>query len=975
MMHHPQHHLHVHQVNVHPQMHPQHPQQHQQHRLSNVNVNIPPPGPPPQQNQQQQHPHQPRDQNRMNHHQQQRIGGMSIHQNSGRQGGHMIQQSSVNQQQHHQPPPHQQQQKISQQQKHHQPKITQQQQQPIQGSMSHSTKNVIVPMVQSQQKQQPQQQHHQSQTQIHQQTNVVSQQTQRIIQAIETNKLTPQQNGTTAAAAVKKCEILSPEKSTTSSIQEQQQQPSLNQTLTNEIILANTKEKTPMCLVNELARFNKIQHQYRLTGEQGPAHKKRFTVTLKLGEEDYDAEGQSIKKAQHAAAEEAVKQTKYKHPPMKSNRTRSTSKHGVLLSGHHSSFYENGNLTPTVELNALAMKRGEPAVYLAEPTAIPPHPLNSSILPPNVNGHVVHSSQQQQPPQQHHPVVGNPHQMQSAQQGGGGSQQQQPNQFIPHQVNQYSNFHRNSNNSSNNSNVYQRFNSNYERRGGMARNTYGKYDYQQRNLHYNNYGPGIAQESYKITLQVGQRKFLGEGHTLQAARHDAASRALDVLKPITQETAVSDLSSTSIEDTNSDLKSPISLIHEMALKRNLTVQFEVRSEKGPPHMKTFITLCIVGTIATEGEGNGKKISKKRSAEKMLEELKKLPPPSPTGDILLKQKRKPQLTVKKKPRNLIKEQQKTEITEDVNPISRLIQIQQAKKEKEPIYTLIEERGAPRRREFLIEVAAGGHTAQGTGSNKKIAKRIAADCLLLLMGYESIPNPSPPSAVQIAENNNPEIIEKPRKVTFQETPETLKPPPATPTPTQGGSAGRQLVPGLLLMQQENKGGFTTPSKSISPQTGATIAKELLNDGTSPTADAIVKNNNISSLKSCDDDEASKSSPVTVQSSSPSSSSSAITSGVRPKDQLLYLADLLGFQIQFSDFPKGNHGDYLTLATLTTEPPQLCHGSGNSIDASHDQAAIKALHILSELGLDNVIKPKKNSPDDKKPPKPILSNGLKK
>lgn len=25
--------------------------------------------------------------------------------------------------------------------------------------------------------------------------------------------------------------------------------------------LANTKEKTPMCLVNELARFNKIQHQ------------------------------------------------------------------------------------------------------------------------------------------------------------------------------------------------------------------------------------------------------------------------------------------------------------------------------------------------------------------------------------------------------------------------------------------------------------------------------------------------------------------------------------------------------------------------------------------------------------------------------------------------------------------------------------------------------------------------------------------
>lgn len=58
--------------------------------------------------------------------------------------------------------------------------------------------------------------------------------------------------------------------------------------------LANTKEKTPMCLVNELARFNKIQHQYRLTNEQGPPHKKRFTVTLKLGDEEYSAEDACI---------------------------------------------------------------------------------------------------------------------------------------------------------------------------------------------------------------------------------------------------------------------------------------------------------------------------------------------------------------------------------------------------------------------------------------------------------------------------------------------------------------------------------------------------------------------------------------------------------------------------------------------------------------------------------------------------------
>ncbi|CAG9796981.1 unnamed protein product [Diatraea saccharalis] len=79
---------------------------------------------------------------------------------------------------------------------------------------------------------------------------------------------------------------------------------------------ANSKEKTPMCLVNELARYNKIKHQYRLTSETGPAHKKVFTVTLRLGDtEEYTAEGSSIKRAQHAAASTALGATSFPPPP------------------------------------------------------------------------------------------------------------------------------------------------------------------------------------------------------------------------------------------------------------------------------------------------------------------------------------------------------------------------------------------------------------------------------------------------------------------------------------------------------------------------------------------------------------------------------------------------------------------------------------------------------------------------------------
>ena len=97
-----------------------------------------------------------------------------------------------------------------------------------------------------------------------------------------------------------------------------------------------------MCLINELARYNKTTHQYRLTDESGPAHKKSFTVCLKLGAttpvtktstdttvstvvpEEYIASGPSIKKAQHAAAAIALEKTKMKHPPPKTKAVKNS---------------------------------------------------------------------------------------------------------------------------------------------------------------------------------------------------------------------------------------------------------------------------------------------------------------------------------------------------------------------------------------------------------------------------------------------------------------------------------------------------------------------------------------------------------------------------------------------------------------------------------------------------------------------------
>lgn len=75
-----------------------------------------------------------------------------------------------------------------------------------------------------------------------------------------------------------------------------------------------------------------IKHQYKLTNEQGPPHKKKFTVTLQLGNEEYNADAMSIKKAQHAAAALALSKTTYNQPQTKMK---------LKASGH----YSNTNYT------------------------------------------------------------------------------------------------------------------------------------------------------------------------------------------------------------------------------------------------------------------------------------------------------------------------------------------------------------------------------------------------------------------------------------------------------------------------------------------------------------------------------------------------------------------------------------------------------------------------------------------------------
>uniref|UniRef100_A0A8C3FHB4 Double-stranded RNA-binding protein Staufen homolog 2 n=1 Tax=Chrysemys picta bellii TaxID=8478 RepID=A0A8C3FHB4_CHRPI len=519
--------------------------------------------------------------------------------------------------------------------------------------------------------------------------------------------------------------------------------------------MANPKEKTPMCLVNELARFNRVQPLYKLLNERGPAHAKMFTVQLNLGEQTWEAEGSSIKKAQHAAASKALNKTNLPKPtprPPKNNINNNP-----------------GSITPTVELNGLAMKRGEPAIY---------RPLDPKPIP--------------------------------------------------------------------------NYRANYNFRGM----------YNQR---YHCPVPKI----FYVQLTVGNSEFFGEGKTRQAARHNAAMKALQALQnePIPEKLPQNGEAGKETEEEKDANKSEISIVFEIALKRNMPVSFEVIKESGPPHMKSFVTRVSVGEFSAEGEGNSKKLSKKRAAMAVLQELKKLPP--------LPVIEKPKLYFKKRPKTILK------------------------------------------------VKIGSEVTTGTGPNKKIAKRNAAEAMLLQLGYKAS-TPLQDQPEKPGENKGwngpnvgfPEPTSNTPKGILHLSPDVYQEMEASRNKAAPGTTGSYLS--SKEMSQTSSSFF---SISATTNSTATIARELLMNGTSPTAEAI-------GLKGI----------------SPASPCSA----VQPSKQLEYLARIQGFQVHYSDRQNGKE----CMTCLTLSPVQMTfHGIGSSIEASHDQAALSALKQFSEQGLDPV------------------------
>ncbi|CAF98021.1 unnamed protein product [Tetraodon nigroviridis] len=593
--------------------------------------------------------------------------------------------------------------------------------------------------------------------------------------------------------------------------------------------MANPKEKTPMCLVNELARFNRIQPQYKLLSERGPAHAKIFTVQLALGEQVWEAEGTSIKKAQHSTAARALEESVLPRPAPRSPKVDINS--------------NPGSITPTVELNGLAMKRGEPAIY----RPLDPKPMPNYRANYNFRGMFNQSFQVKQD--------GIKMQFELKRLGmnmaGNAAGMMGFRREVPSVVH--------------------------------AQLTYCLYSLmvemamKSKDFRYHYPVPKI----FFVQLSVGSYEFIGEGRTRQAARHSAAMKALQTLRnePIPERPPQNTEEKGESDDSSDASKSEISLVYEIALKRNLCVNFEVLKESGPPHMKSFLTRVTVGEFSAEGEGNSKKLSKKRAAISILQDLKKLP--------IIPAVEKPKLHYKKRTKTILKTG--PDYGQGMNPISRLAQIQQAKKEKEPEYVLLSERGMPRRREFIMQMDNKGWNGQkasfteATSNTQKGLLHLSPDI------YQEMEA----SRKQAANAPSSGSVSSGTSVSYMPSkdmgPCSAPLPPGHP-PYYSGSAS-------------------------SPSPTATMARELLLNGQSPTIDASLAMKGANPGLACG---------VSVQ----------------PAQQLDYLARIQGFQVQYNDAQSGK--DYVTYLTLS--PVQMTfHGTGSTLQASHDQKSSTPFEAL--------------------------------
>uniref|UniRef100_A0A914Z9N7 DRBM domain-containing protein n=1 Tax=Panagrolaimus superbus TaxID=310955 RepID=A0A914Z9N7_9BILA len=846
----------------------------------------------------------------------------------------------------------------------------------------------------------------------------------------------------------------------------------------------DTNDKTPMCRVAELARYNKLKHEYILLDEDGPAHKKLFKVKLVLCDgEEFEGSGPSIKKAQQSAAEVAMEKSKLPRAPTKSKKQRKDSSNPTMLLNHVANqlgitvHYEDDiqQIKPKgrFPIPQQSQQRQQQQLQQQQQQQLrvsqevrnvpfmppPPYPLLRFPPPPY-------------PPQGFFPTTFSP----TTRCHLPPFQMMPPPTLSPSQMS--------------------------APRSLLSKDFIMSLPPPSLTSTAMNNGIKTTYKS-KIKLSDGS-EHCGEGSNKFDARCFAATKALTHLKPQlteleakmsklkTKSAELSNSSNSSESSTTSSIddnkendndgdgdvevadvndnttttmttngrknrqKSVVSQIHEYALRLKMNVEFEVIQESGEPHKRKYVLRCQLSAtgkepIVADGEGTSKKSAKQEACKKMLETLQGIEtdPLYLASMILLTNKKTAASLAPKEPKRktIIKDlKMDPQYGHHINPISRLIQVMQSK--KEPTFRLIKEQGQNRYKEFTFEITCRGITLTGAGPNKKLAKRAAAEAMLEQIGYvKPMPQPgksllkkkSIDSATSSSGMYNTSIdigiFDPTELVAVPETAVTSSSSPPPPSATTAAAASEVTTP--ILSPRPSMNGletFADVDNSLKDSSEASNDNNIINDGTpeipkspqrvtmSPIDDKedsfqveqirkrrVTFSNQVSACPPPEDSNYPESSIAPLKSevvivsklkkrgkdskkSLTPEEKAAVAELCRDffayplsenerkgyvsrdndggqfqiptpennqwqgpaiktaKERLESLATSFKFTVAYSDFPKtetdSNDSQYFSLVSLGLEKPIVCHGSGNTNELAHNDAAFNALKDLTMI-----------------------------
>ncbi|CAD6189160.1 unnamed protein product [Caenorhabditis auriculariae] len=689
----------------------------------------------------------------------------------------------------------------------------------------------------------------------------------------------------------------------------------------------DAKGKSAMYRVAEIARFNKLRHVYSLLDESGPAHKKLFTVRLNLNaDQNFIGSGCSIKKAQQAAAMQALEKTTLSIPPERVSRKKKENENKSPIQLLHHVCRTLGMREPVITTTLLPN-----ASYMFENGAQDPKTLFPAL-----------------PPSSSCDCFARPF-------------NEQPSPFL-YGVSMFDRP------------IGLNFNNLQSPLATPCTN--------------GNLPPTFNTPLHMAAVTIGPDTIeTALGITGAQAKTNAAIKALAVLEPSIRD--CENRTKNMLRNAKNEEhpipkhkeKSVISDVHEKAAQLKTDVVFEVLVEEGPPHDRKFVIRCSLRSGPNEiyaeatGTGSQKKEAKQDACSRLLKELQLVEnTPIHLASSLFKSQKKLQSMPKEKRKTLDKDKKMDpDYGHQINPVSRLIQILQTKGGNYANFEFIGEQGQSRYKEFIMRVTCGDLVHEGRGPNKRLAKRAAAEAMLASIGYEK-PLPAPGKSLLKRKTNEYEQLENSGK-----TSENVV--PLHPSPVEGNPP--PINENVKKNEAEENEGTDDSSRPISPFEEISIEEATSGspeasrrrvtfsnqvEACPPPGDVNYPNSEITTLnlevvvegkvRKIRRIKEGRRALTAVQRGEVSliaknliktfnlekNSPNPKTPTASAREQLDTIGQLYKFTVQYTILPE--HSEHFTLVTLGLEEPVVCHGKGETTELATEYAALTALCRLSEL-----------------------------